>query len=290
MSRLNDWEIAGLKDFLTFDVRTEAFAIDVAKSLLSKVSVNTPKSSADAIDTIIQNCDSALMILDKKAMTKDILSTYLMDRGNSFSVNATKQILVQQVIQHWQRKFQTSDRPHVIAGSSIILVKPENFQVNTLSRQFTSWFYQKLNEDALTLADFWPDVSCAIRFTQSDSVTDESAEGSEAVLEKLLTTRRTYNFNFNPNISSSGVQGRIDLHGLVFVISCGTLHIANRWVGVFESAFGLVQDPAGLNNWKCKHIKIALRSTQKESLPTLQDCESIRDIIALPVTSEDLPN
>lgn len=46
MSQLQEWEKAGLRDFFTFDVRTEAIAIDMAKFFLSRVSITSPKTSA----------------------------------------------------------------------------------------------------------------------------------------------------------------------------------------------------------------------------------------------------
>uniref|UniRef100_A0A7G3ALJ8 Putative h cysteine-type endopeptidase n=1 Tax=Lutzomyia longipalpis TaxID=7200 RepID=A0A7G3ALJ8_LUTLO len=291
---MTDWEKAGLHDFFTSDIRAEAIAVDMAKNLLTLVCVAPPKSSADAIEKVIHYCDSVQKILDKKAVTKDILATYLMSKGALSSQNATKQGLIQQILAYWKTKYITTPAQEALSPPSTTTTHenalkrtpqkhPEEAPVNVLSREFTSWFYKKLNTSSLTQEDLWPDAFCAIRLVQNDSVTDESAEGREGVLEKLLSTRQMYNFTFNPNVQHAGVQGRISPHGLVIVVACGTLHIGNRWVGVFESAFGLVQDPsAGPNHWKCKHLKIELRSTQQESLPTLQECNSIRDIIELP--------
>uniref|UniRef100_A0A1B0DQT1 Uncharacterized protein n=1 Tax=Phlebotomus papatasi TaxID=29031 RepID=A0A1B0DQT1_PHLPP len=297
MSQLQEWEKAGLRDFFTFDVRTEAIAIDMAKFFLSRVSITSPKTSADAIEKILHYCESIQIILDKKAVTKDILITYLMQRGATFSPNSTKQALIQRIIRFWQDKPVSSGivqvteiSPSPTQPEKVAAVAVEDFPVNILSRQFASWFFRKLNETTLALDDLWPDASCAIRLVQNDMVSDENAHGSEAVLEKLITTRNNYNFTFNPNINHSGVQGRINPHGLVFVVCCGTLHVTNRWVGIFESAFGLVQDPStGPNNWKCKQVKIELRSTQQQSLPTLQECQSIKNIIELPLENHILP-
>ncbi|GAB0099840.1 uncharacterized protein DMENIID0001_157300 [Sergentomyia squamirostris] len=293
MSRMEDWEKAGLRDFFTSDIRAEAIAIDMAKFFSGRVSITSPKTSSDAIDKILHHCESVQLIMDKKAVTKDILSNYLMQKGICFSPGSTKQTLIQRILHHWRSSFKIpaiSASPEVHPPAQEVVHTEqviEELPVNVLSRQFAVWFFRKLNETSLTLNDLWPDAQCVLRVTQNDSVTDDQAHGCEAVLEKLLETKKKFQITFNPNINLSGVQGRISPHGLVLVVCCGTLHVVNRWVGVFESAFQLVQDPStGPNNWKCKNVKIELRSTQQEMLPTLNDCLSIQDIVELPIENQ----
>ena len=51
---------------------------------------------------------------------------------------------------------------------------------------------------------------------------------------------------------------RLDPHGLVLVLACGTLHNQATVCGFFEQVFGLIRDPDSENNWKIKQTEARL--------------------------------
>jgi hypothetical protein len=48
---------------------------------------------------------------------------------------------------------------------------------------------------------------------------------------------RRHRLQYNPNLCEEGVRGRLDPHGLVLVLACGTLHNHQTVCGVFEQVF-----------------------------------------------------
>lgn len=86
---------------------------------------------------------------------------------------------------------------------------------------------------------------------------------------------------------------RMEHHGIVLILSCGTLHThASCSVGVFESVFGLMRDPFSDNNWKIKNIKMQLQSTTSaigmQRLPQLETCDSLQQFMSLPEHEDSL--
>ena len=45
---------------------------------------------------------------------------------------------------------------------------------------------------------------------------------------------RRHRLTCNPNLCEEGVRGRLEAHGLVLVLVCGTLHTSSNVCGVFE--------------------------------------------------------
>lgn len=82
----------------------------------------------------------------------------------------------------------------------------------------------------------------------------------------------------------------MDLHGLVLILCCGTLHSHESVSdGVFESVFGLMRDPFSENNWKIKNIKMKIQSVMSgQKAPELQNCTSLLQFLALPECEDNL--
>lgn len=83
----------------------------------------------------------------------------------------------------------------------------------------------------------------------------------------------------------------MELHGLVLILSCGTLHSSDSSLGVFEAVFGLMRDPFSDNNWKIKNIKLQLQSssvTGIQKVPQLQSCVSLQQFMMLPENDNNL--
>lgn len=89
------------------------------------------------------------------------------------------------------------------------------------------------------------------------------------------------------------IDFRMEHHGIVLILSCGTLHThASCSVGVFESVFGLMRDPFSDNNWKIKNIKMQMQSTTSalgmQKLPQLESCNSLQQFMSLPEHEDSL--
>lgn len=168
----------------------------------------------------------------------------------------------------------------------------QQFPIQQMSRTFANWFFGNLNNSIIGASDFWSNVQCETGFYQNKKhIQNEQMMGADQTTTFLLSLISTHQLYFNLNDCSDGVQGRIDPHGLVLVLSCGTLHKMQEFVGTFESVFGLLRDPFAENNWKIKHLNLRLyNSTTNASMrPALRDCESMGALLCLdagPVVEE----
>lgn len=220
----------------------------------------------------------------------------------------TKQLLVEKIIQYWNEKNSTStaETPQFAqfaqqnehAENNEKSVEPidndrQHFPINEMSRTFANWFFDHLNTNKTQINDFWTDVNCEASFYENKSVVkSDQLSGAEYVLSFLTSLIHDYQLYFNLNDCHAGVQGRMDTHGLVLVLSCGTLHKTEQFVGTFESVFGLLRDPFAENNWKIKQINIRLHNTLSKcsAQPSLTDCESLEPLLCLyaPATIEEI--
>lgn len=243
-------------------------------------------------------------LLNRKAITKSILFKYLNHRKVSVTLDFSKQILIEKVVQYWSETYKypedevqgsNNDKPNVntesINKENISTEYTENFPVHLMARQFGNWFFDEYNQSNLNANDFWPDVACEIDLISMSEIQQQSTTTAQNVLELLTSLKLKYEFFFNPNVCHSGIQGRIDPHGMVLVLCCGTLHIQQQgFIGVFECAFGLIRDPFTDNNWKIKHMRLRLKSSlnAQNEIPSLEECESLQMMLALPETSDAL--
>lgn len=232
----------------------------------------------------------------------------------------TKQLLIEKILQYWKQSFYLADfesdsdsqssnsaatknqldnTPPSLSLSSSSSSKqtesnqnPELFPINQMARHFAQWFYENLNSNRLQARDFWSDCKCSVQFMENrQCLIEEQHLGAEAVLEFCKSLLDKYNLYLNLNISHSGTQGRIDCHGLVLVLTCGTLHKVNQFVGTFEAVFGLSRDPYSQNNWKMNQLNFQLHnfSTQEtvpidsssDNLPTLLNSNTIAPLLSL---------
>lgn len=137
-----------------------------------------------------------------------------------------------------------------------------------------------LNQCQLGMEHFWQDCSmCLVLSSESDCSKHEIANSAADVVQLICDTKVRNNLYFNPNLSHEGVQGKTDVHGLVMVLVCGTLHQQDKCVGIFEQLFGLIRDPSACNNWKIKYTNLNLKGTSTiTDLPTLAEGSLLRSI------------
>ncbi|XP_013100775.2 uncharacterized protein C3orf38 homolog [Stomoxys calcitrans] len=294
------------------DLLEPPILIQVARSVTKNVvDISTPE---EALEYILTHSSDCLTLLNKKAITKEILFRYLHRKKISISSDITKAILVNKVIEYWndttnlmpeiEAKTEDSTEYPALAESAIgdsnvlsnkhiptitsIASDQSEFPINLLARKFSEWFFNNYNQHTLKHEDFWQDARLLLQITASDGSDLQDCDSSCSTLETLYETQQRFGFFFNPNLSHSGVQGRMDVHGLVLVLACGTLHTHVDCVGIFECIFGLLRDPFSENNWKTKTIKLMLRSKGAPSIPSLQESDTLREALTLPVPEGDL--
>lgn len=197
------------------------------------------------------------------------------------------------VIQYWDTNL---NKEIIEVPNSTISVAPpmqipseQDYPIHLMARKFGEWFFDKYNSDNLILSDLWSDAALELKVIAADGVSELECCSAEEVLGSLVKAKQTFGFYFNPNLSHSGVQGRVDPYGQVVVLCCGTLHAAERSVGVFECAFGLLRDPHADNNWKPKKFKCLLRSElSPPRLHTLNESQTLQMALTLPTPTDTL--
>lgn len=179
----------------------------------------------DAYKIVLLHSESVASILNRKPISKEMLYKYLTDKNVPVTNNFTKGTLVEQVEQYW-RSTEHGPREHVSSPpenihqqthhhhhhhhtAESLIKKSEDFPVNVMARNFSSWFYKNLNENTIQLNDFWNDSSCIIRMIDSSGdVKEDSTITSGLVLNLLFSIKTQFNFYFNPNLSYEGTRGK----------------------------------------------------------------------------------
>lgn len=291
----------GIAD-LMFQESNAAILLQLAKSLTKNViEVDT---NEEALKIIFMHMPNASTLLNKRLITKDILFRYVHKNQIPVTIDFTKSILINKIIEYWDRggpstRSTPTNQINFISESSSASesnyqpinnsqLEETEYPINLLARKFSEWFFKNYNANSLKVEDFWKDTRLVLRIAATDCVNDQHSEGAEQVIETLFGCKQRFNFFFNPNMSHDGVQGRMDVHGLVIVLACGTLHTQDSCVGVFETSFGLMRDPFSLNNWKIKTIQSLLRSQGAPKEPTLGESDTLRTSLALPAPTGEI--
>ncbi|XP_037034693.1 uncharacterized protein C3orf38 homolog isoform X2 [Bradysia coprophila] len=250
---------AGLKDF--FDYHKDDDLIFSTAKVVTK-NMLQPTDIEDAISIMIQHSPSISSIMNRKLITKVLIFQYLNARHVSVTACSN---------------FGTTN-------SATNLVRNRNqFPIHQMSRQFSTWFFKMCNESQLKIVDFWADAEYSIEMIASGQlVRQEQGSGSQSLLELMQSLHSQDNLLFNPNDCHDGIQGRINVHGLVMVLCCGTLHSPGVFIGVFECMFGLLRDPYADGNWKIKHLRMRLNSSSPREAPRLEECSYLETMMALP--------
>jgi hypothetical protein len=103
-------------------------------------------------------------------------------------------------------------------------------------------------------------VSLQVAGSSSSNESSGVEDNGKLTCQLLQDIVKKHQVSFNPNITSEGVNGIIDAHGLAMVTACGTLHSGQRCCGTFHQQFGLIRDPSMGNNWKIKFTNATLVS------------------------------
>lgn len=199
------------------------------------------------------------------------------------------------VIQYWDQQTSPTEKTVAIQQATSVITTTiananvEEYPIHLMARTFGEWFFKRFNENTLNPTDLWTDTHLELRVIANDGVSNMEYVSASEVVNSLLKTKNQFGIYFNPNLSHSGAQGRMDAYGQVVVLCCGTLHTEDSCVGVFECAFGLLRDPHACNNWKPKKLKWLLRSQlAPPQLHTLEVSETLQEALALPAPSDTL--
>lgn len=252
----------------------------------------------DAIEIILRHSTSILTTLNRKPLTKTLLYQYLDSKKVSVPPAFTKADLIKKILDEWEKDAVTQSYRSTEPSEPKLINLPvtknednaaENFPIHIMSREFVRWFFNNLNDKQLQNNDFWSDSKLYIRIINSSQEVDErDAQGAECSLNSINSLVEQFHIRFNPNCDShAGVQGRIDSHGFVLVLGCGTLHIPDQLVGTFEAAFQLMRDPFTDQNWKVRMVQLQLKHSLLTNQIELTDCETLRDMLSLPAPSSE---
>lgn len=223
--------------------------------------------------------------MSRKVITKVLIFQYLNARQVQVSADFSKQVLLEKVLELWEAKFSDNESAETVPCTvgNELSSQEDQFPIHQMSRQFSAWFFKMCNENQLKIEDFWADAQYTIQMVEcSQMVNEESGNGSQAIVELMQNLHTQQNLLFNPNDCHDGVQGRMDPHGLVMVLCCGTLHSPGQFVGVFECMFGLLRDPFADGNWKIKLLRLRLNSSSPREAPRLAESTYLESMLSLP--------
>lgn len=195
------------------------------------------------------------------------------------------------VINHPTINYIVSNQYNTVNVNPVGSQAPLDQDMQKLGRTFIHWFYDSLNSHnpsrGTTPKDFGPqhfykDAQLMVLLLGPPE-TRENCTGQQAVSDKFLHFVNRENLLFNPNCDHGGMMVKVNPHGLVVVVVCGTVHRENQCLGVFDQMFGLIQDPHLGNNYKIKISKMKLTATSVSNLPRLTDKsqEEILDLAAV---------
>ncbi|GJQ68498.1 hypothetical protein Trydic_g17071 [Trypoxylus dichotomus] len=225
------------------------------------------KSKQDAIEVILKYSPDVLSILKRRAVTRDVLFTYLHNKNVSIELPTTKDKLVAKVCELWNLtspkdiKINNAESYDTATStnSQQVAESAEN-NVNAMAKQFVRWFYEMMNSNEyIDPSHFYFDARLKLNLISNGTETTEETESANAIVELLFRTKTEYNLFFNPNLTSDGTQG------------------------IFEQVFALARDPFSENNWKVKSTELNLRS-QRDNVdtPTLTNNELTFNLLSLP--------
>ncbi|EDW49889.1 GM14316 [Drosophila sechellia] len=283
---ISDSQKKGLRELLLNDNNLTVL-LQLAKCATKNVCKT--EDPEEALRLITTHIPDIYVLLSKRAITKELLFTYLSNRRADAATDFSKADLIEKVIQYWKQEHQSSiELSGDQTSSSLHNQSEEDYPIHKIARKFGEWFFERFNADALSLVDLWVDATLHLTIRASDGINEWECTTAAEVLSALTSAKQQFDFYFNPNLTHAGIQGRMDSYGQFLVICCGTLHSRDSCVGIFECAFGLLRDPLADNNWKPKKVKCLLKSEAQPPAPYLCSSEILHTALELPVSTDDL--
>lgn len=136
---------------------------------------------------------------------------------------------------------------------------------NVFAHKFTSWFYENLNNLCLperksnfSPKDFCNNAKSRIYLIGQNSKDEFESETNQACYESFCNIICSHKFLFSPNLDC-GIRVDQSSFGMVSVAVCGTLHIGDNFIGIFEQEFGLAKNPE-TGSWQIFTTNLNLKS------------------------------
>lgn len=158
--------------------------------------------------------------------------------------------------------------------------KMEVIRSDEFIQKFCKWYFRMINRlqpECFHLpgdtfrGDIFYDNSYTDIYLIGQSNSERHAFGGGNTFQLLKQTFQEYKIQFSPNLEN-GIQAYQSNFGMVKISCCGTIHIRNSCVGIFEQETGMVCSP---NNhvWKIMYIKINLKHASTHKPPSLPSCQ-----------------
>lgn len=293
----------------------------------------TSLSLSESLNVMLDNCHDAASLLSKNIVKPEFIYRYLQSYSIQLPPESTKSSLIKQCVHFWRVKYgaptestpnsdpQTIVLPSTSAESSssnstmqnlVATGGPmgnqtngpgydttdpgqEQYPVNLLALDYTSWFYLKWNRNSLDESAFWSDAVCSVMLEISESQQGvEEVRGHRDIINLILSLKFQYSFQLVPNIMFDGCQGRISENG-VLVLAVGVVYNNRRGLdnrltslGEFESMIGLRRDPHENNNWKITMYKLYIRYKPVDNLPALSNSRMLTECLLIPLTLDSV--
>lgn len=234
----------------------------------SGIKVELPVTKDELIEIIIQAWDKNQINPNNPNRTEQNLDLYKKTSSNLHSQNNVENLQKSEVSSSTTTNIHITN---VYINQTQNTISPNSLEV--MSLKFCEWFYELMNKNEVIGSEhFFPDASLQLKLV-SDAISQEEEvkNDGKCIGNLLFKIKSEHGLFFNPNLHTDGTRGKTDPHGLVMIMSCGTLHINNIISGVFEQIFALARDPTSENNWKIKNTTLVLKSKSGvTSMPKLE--------------------
>ncbi|EDX08688.1 GD13553 [Drosophila simulans] len=238
---ISDSQKKGLRELLLNDNNLTVL-LQLAKCATKNVCKT--EDPEEALRLITTHIPDIYVLLSKRAITKELLFTYLSNRRADAATDFSKADLIAKVIQYWKQEHQSSiELSGDQTSSSLHNQSEEDYPIHKIARKFGEWFFERFNADALSLVDLWADATLHLTIRASDGINELECTTAAEVLSALTSAKQQFDFYFNPNLTHAGIQGRMDSYGQFLVIRFGTLHSRDSCVGILNVPSGYCGTP-----------------------------------------------
>ncbi|XP_013790631.1 uncharacterized protein C3orf38 homolog [Limulus polyphemus] len=237
----------------------------------------------DAERSILMFTDRAVLLLKRRKIKKEIIFSYLMSEGVSVNPDGEKRHFIQACLNYWNSEVipEDLDSEMLEDNTEIYNTLPSqgqieeynsstvsNNQLLKMAEKFSEWFYTLLNKhqeevqssnDCFGPHHFWPQCKLNLSISVLNEVIEEEILGDVSVYQTLRKLVQTEKLLFNPNSGSQENCCFQDSHGPVKLAIGGVVHRNNNCIGLFDSCFGLIQDPHTDDRWRIKFMSLSLR-------------------------------
>ncbi|KFM76609.1 hypothetical protein X975_10778, partial [Stegodyphus mimosarum] len=268
---LTEKELSGLRDILKSIKDDDLFSILETTSKRMVVARDREGAIKSILSCTIQPGD----LLRRQKVTKKILFNYLRNIKPHVNPNAGKGALVKMCLEEWHsteiyKESDYEDSEMLYDTDETEAQQPSKTSLrNTMGKEFSKWFFNVYNNlKEFGPEHFWPDCFFKAEVKSPWDHKEVMLSGANDIVIFLSNLILIDKLFFHANVSDDSIICEQEQHGLVKIIVSGVLHRSSNCVGLFDSAFGLVRNPAVDDNWKIKwvHMKLCINTSTKGGL------------------------